>query len=616
MSRLSNHIVSVWQDVEAQLRRTPVLKYGTITLDQRNNSLIKDTILLWYLAGVDLLCSGDSTKFETKRWINNLMQCDVKELFIVLKEADIALTKGDIQSYDGFKHHLRTFSSHAGAILAPAKSELTRWFVNREPSTFSNLHCFFSFPSRVNITLESLEIEALTDYLNLESQLDETPPTTAEGELLTSWYPRTDIVARNRFRENIKCKHGSGSTSDAGKILVDKYLLLSSTLRLRALASMQGLSLLTYTDEEVAPCKLVFVPKSALGYRSISMEPATHMWYQQGILAAWCNDLYHYQPYLKKRFDPRDQSKNRELAWEGSINGEFSTIDLSSASDMVRWSLVKQWFHSTYLYPYLLCTRSSKVVYGDGKVIAMKKFAPMGSCLCFPIETLIFTAIVECAIKEAGGNPCNSRYVVYGDDIVVESEYSHHVIHRLERNGFRVNHRKTFTPDNRIHFRESCGGDYLDGCDVTPVRLSRRFAGLAPDKHHPSHIEALIQLSNDCFSRLPSVRRRCLHSLSRYKVVFDSSGERGVFSTQPTNFHLTEGYDTDTQQPYVLGGFSTNMDKGQYDDFEDIRLLEYLRTVQGRQQLMYPEDKSTVSVSPSNHRKWTLHPIPTDLLKG
>jgi len=331
------------------------------------------------------------------------------------------------------------------------------------------------------------------------------------------------------------------------------------------------------------------------------------MWHQQGVYSAFTQDLLMRPGFaLRKRFRPEYQSPNRERAWEGSIDGGFATIDLSSASDSVSWSLVRSWFGNTCLYPWLLTTRSSGAVLPGGDVVALKKFAPMGSALNFPIECIVFAAITECAIRECGGDPVASRYQIYGDDIVVESEYAHAVMSRLSRNGFQVNTSKSFFLTNTDwYFRESCGGHYLNGQDVTPVRLSRKFSGLTWSHVDPSQIMNLVELANDCNSRYPTVRRRCISALNclpkHLRVPFNETGEGFLFSTCPTNWHLSEPKWSQNLQTF---GYRFGTTKCRYKCFdpevEDIRLYEYLRQSDGRTRLIYPEDKVDVDL---RHRK-------------
>ena len=84
----------------------------------------------------------------------------------------------------------------------------------------------------------------------------------------------------------------------------------------------------------VAHGKLQFVPKSSKTKRSIVVEPTLNGFGQQGI-----------GKHLKNRLrlfgvDLRDQTRNQNLAREGSLEDNLSTIDLASASDTISYGLV------------------------------------------------------------------------------------------------------------------------------------------------------------------------------------------------------------------------------------------------------------------------------------
>lgn len=622
MSNSKNQIASVWKVVEALLRCSSYTYQG-VALDKKHSSLITDAYTLWYLCTEDLLQSGGfSRQGIDRRWLNTISRLDVYDLVRALKATDESLLRDHSSTtYESFKRSLMHEYPFIGDLLSPMKQAFALWFQCMDHSAFSDVHCWLSFPSRLNLSgLTALESKALDDYLAQEEIIQVDGFTTEESQLIASWYPRT-LELEAFFAEHFQPRHGPGSTADAGIDMQDKYLKLGTDTKIDYLRGRIGCKA-DYPRAAVPferTAKLQFVPKSMLTYRSISMEPATLMWYQQGILNAFLADLRVRRGHpLRNRFHPEDQESNRTAAWLGSIDGSIATIDLSSASDSVSWSLVKRWFHDSVLYPWMLCTRSNRVMLPNGEVIPVKKYAPMGSALCFPTECIVFAAIVECAIKEAKGDPKKSIYRVYGDDIVVESQYADAVMSRLSRNGFRVNYSKSFTsPQPDWLFRESCGGEYLDGVDVTPSRLSRWFSGLHVNAHHPGRILSLVELANDCFSRLPSVRRRCISALLELPadigVLFDGTGEKGLFSPCPSNFHLRDTVWSERYQLlYYRHGDSRVVRKASYPQVEDIRYFEYLRQTDGRRRLIYPEDRVDVDLSPIRAGKWSATRSPVE----
>ncbi len=222
------------------------------------------------------------------------------------------------------------------------------------------------------------------------------------------------------------------------------------------------------------PVKVVFVPKTQTSPRVIAMEP-THMQYvQQGIMAALVPLLEGCEFGPSQGFS--DQEPNRALAREGSVSGALSTIDLSEASDRVLNSLVvgamKPW---PTVNDAIQACRSARSVLPDGSLVTLKKFASMGSALCFPIEVMTFSAIVLVGLQKAGYSLSGAlelyrvgKVRVYGDDIIVPTDSVQDVEDSLEAYGLLVNRSKSFSKGK---FRESCGGDFFAGEWVTPVRV-------------------------------------------------------------------------------------------------------------------------------------------------
>lgn len=558
------------------------------------------------------------------RWVTNLAQVDVGEVFRLFKTADQLLVESSYKggSWESFKQTLKAEFPWSGAIIAPLRERMAAWFSDADASlrceAFADCHQALSFASRLHHPgLTEVETKALSDYLAREDSLQQDGFTCEESRLVSSWYPRSLLPM---FYEHVKCKHGNGSVADTRNDLSSKYRAIGTDDLIHYLSLRIG-------DESVLPCpsspfkreaKLVMVPKTFLTYRSISMEPATLMWYQQGVLSAFVHDLKHRARHpLRRRFRPDNQEPNRDLAWQGSISGEFATIDLSAASDSVSWELVRRWFRDSCLYPFMVATRSKSVLLPSGETLQLKKYAPMGSALCFPIECIVFAAITECAIRQAGGDPYLSRYRVYGDDIVVESHYAEAVMSRLVQNGFSVNTGKSFWCHSDFLFRESCGGEYLNGVDVAPVRISRRFAGWSDLLRHPARILALIDLANDSVVRLPNVRLCVIRQLMKLPISvrpkFDSTGESGLFSTQPTNFHLLPKRENVWLQrdEWTHGALRIKRPPNPVEE-EGIRLFEYLRVTQGRERLLYPEDRVDVSVTPQSAGKWSRKRSPVE----
>jgi len=240
------------------------------------------------------------------------------------------------------------------------------------------------------------------------------------------------------------------------------------------------------------------VPKDSRGPRIISCEPLELQFMQQGVAQRLMSHIE-----LRTRFCDReegcshkshinfdDQSINANLALSASQTGRWATIDLNEASDRVSQCLFEAvWPLSQQRYFNAL--RSHATILPNGQELQLKKFAPMGSALCFPVESAIFYALSVAAIQETGcpiAEACCGVYV-YGDDIIVKTEYSDVVMNALVDYGLKVNVNKSFTSG---YFRESCGTDAWLGQYITPVRI-RKLPGEYP--HSGSEHSAWVAYS-------------------------------------------------------------------------------------------------------------------------
>ncbi len=211
--------------------------------------------------------------------------------------------------------------------------------------------------------------------------------------------------------------------------------------------------------------KGVFVPKDYRGPRLISCEPATSMYFQQGLMSLMVEHLESTTP-TRGFVNFTKQGINQVLAREGSIDRKTATLDLKDASDRLSWDLVILLFPPHWLKA--LSAVRSKVtkiaVPGKGTItVPLRKHAPMGSAVCFPVMALSIWAL----IKSAQFTKNRSKAWIYGDDIIVASNEASAVIDLLESVGLAVNTNKSFT--GPTPFRESCGKEYWNGSDVTPI---------------------------------------------------------------------------------------------------------------------------------------------------
>jgi hypothetical protein len=226
------------------------------------------------------------------------------------------------------------------------------------------------------------------------------------------------------------------------------------------------------------------VPKDANKDRGICVEPGVNVFLQLGVGR-------HIRVCLRRIGIDLDEGQpvHALMACEGSLSGDYSTIDLSSASDTVCTNLVRlllppEWFE-------VLDALRSRRTWFEGNWHFNQKFSSMGNGFTFELETLIFYAIS----KEACGGRATGDLWVYGDDIIVPTIYFQEVISALRYFGFTPNPRKSFGSG---YFRESCGGDYFNGVDVRPFYL----------KELPSEPHEWIAFHNGLVRTFESVKNR------------------------------------------------------------------------------------------------------------
>jgi hypothetical protein len=223
--------------------------------------------------------------------------------------------------------------------------------------------------------------------------------------------------------------------------------------------------------QEEPTAKVVLVPKDSRGPRLISCEPLEVQWIQQGIMQVMVDEIEgHF--LTRGRVNFRDQTINGRAALLASKTGEQVTLDMNDASDRVSLDLVKALFCGTQLLGALTASRSTGTLLPDGRRITLKKFAPMGSACCFPVEALVFWALAVASIQLTNGMRWHQipNVLVYGDDVICDRADYPVVMTQLERFHLKWNSSKCCTHGS---FRESCGVDDYKGTIVTPIRLRR-----------------------------------------------------------------------------------------------------------------------------------------------
>ena len=324
------------------------------------------------------------------------------------------------------------------------------------------------------------------------------------------------------FEGDLSPKHGPGATAER----------LSSNGRFKLTAWPQRLeSVFPYMDYALpnaryhellddvhftdpgaeTPVRVISVPKTLKTPRIIAIEPSCMQYMQQALLRPLVNLIeskripgFTRDNLCYSMIGFSEQTPNQELAREGSISGSLATLDLSDASDRVSMqhvsALLRDW---PLLHEAFLAVRSTTAAVPGHGVIPLAKYASMGSALCFPVEAMVFLAVIFFGICEAESptdlrreiNSYAGRVRVYGDDIIVPVDKVDSVMKALELFGFKVNFSKSFWTGR---FRESCGGDFYAGTDVTPVRLKHLF----PASHADSvEVLGLVEFRNHIYNR-------------------------------------------------------------------------------------------------------------------
>lgn len=302
--------------------------------------------------------------------------------------------------------------------------------------------------------------------------------------------------------------------------------------------------------------RLIYVPKNYKAMRGVNPEPAGIMFFQQGVK----DELYRYIAHhslLKKVLPLHNQERNRELALFGSFVDSFATVDLSAASDSISWTLVKRVFRHTPLYKWILATRSTHTsvqVGGMSYSCPIHKYAPMGSALTFPIESLLFAGITyityrklcELTKQDFSDVMFSETVAVYGDDIVCPNWIYDGLTAVLRKLGFIPNEEKSF---HTGRFRESCGIEAYKGRDVTPLRFGKSFRFtqiLKPHSLLPEQLSQYYSKINSCYFRGYLVLRtfwleQLKSATNRGKPIYarltnDANSDEGIFTPSSISY--------------------------------------------------------------------------------
>lgn len=624
-------------------------------LEKDNLRKVKTSQLLWLGIIADYVSRRQKLRrFTLGNVISELNKCDVKAWLAALDTADGLLLQSTCDAKGpNLKQWETAVLGSAGKAFCLMKSllrllttELRQWFVCEDVAAFRKLHQVFAFPLRLNLQLEDLEQTALNSWIDAEKNGQAMPGRDdPEKAILREWFPK---AKRDLLLKHFEPHHGPGSVFEFDETVIDpqerslacKYLTLQFNpfqrefIKANALEENIGHTMMqsalpvtsfdTYewdytTGSGRSPepkygyhsengegwtCEVVFVAKSWKTYRTISKEHATQMWLQQGVREAIDWWLTTDQSQASRFYKPGTDDVNRILCQEGSIDGFYATYDLTAASDSVSWALVQDWYAETSLEDLLYSVRTPYArEQVTGSVYLQSKYAPMGSAVCFPILSMTMAAICESRrrlyveqhnLTTQEENDTWPWFHVFGDDIICRYELAPLIEERLVELGFRVNLRKSYyRTDSKHYYRESCGVEYLDGQDVSVVKLPRpNFEGFmwTPDENsapgqpirhkvqiRPSRVSGLVGLANNLEQAGLKVARWMIiyHLLSQcdLPIVFSEDGRVGLRSVDANNRHLEHIQIENYQREFYRGWKLVTLPKGQ-STFSELRYDE------------------------------------------
>jgi len=372
--------------------------------------------------------------------------------------------QGDIYDFTRNNPDLSYFNVFASARLIERADK--RFRLDNDDSLEANAFGEFL---RVNatvvksVTLPEDVISNASDFIRhaLELYTKRIDPSSVQScvnmtGLLTSW----------RFGPGATI--GTTQTHFSKKIRSGKIRCTSKAYPLVRLARLLNPHVRVFDDQHdtavefVEASKMSTVPKNASTRRTICTEPLWNMslqlaagTYIEGALREVKNDI------------TIQADLNKELARIGSITSALCTIDLSNASDMISPALIRiLWPREWYQIFDMLRSPCTLV---QGARVELNMLSTMGNGFTFPMMTLTLLSLcyaLACR-KEKGRRYYldKGRIGVFGDDIIIPSDWYDDMCQILSECGLVVNNSKSYS---KGLFRESCGGDYYCGVDVTP----------------------------------------------------------------------------------------------------------------------------------------------------
>lgn len=421
-------------------------------------------------------CLRKAFRFAVARGVKDLVHPDQVSPALAKRGDHELLMQSSCTGYSGdqllaarqYYALVRKDASSAGAVPAGDRKRACfdkfRNVQKRNRITEKRLNFYFTHPSRMRPLLGNLLATAQMEVFRLMGPC----PTSRDWKAFVEAPVFSGGVSQGLSAQTLpngkKSRHKD--TNAYAKLGPDQTVTATDAC-LRTFGHLlcngaYGRHLLTaQRGELVSGSKGTSVYKDAEVDRFIAIEPLLNGMAQQGIRAMLGRYLWRWGITLD------NQKRNQELARVASTRGlnpaGWSTIDLSSASDTITRSLVEYLIPKGWLR-WLNAARTETVTIEGDPVAGYASYCTMGNAFTFPLQCIVFASLTRAAIalSECGEHD----YRVYGDDIIVPSSASLLLIEALKFVGFVPNVTKSFVTG---FFRESCGGDYLNGDNVTPA---------------------------------------------------------------------------------------------------------------------------------------------------
>lgn len=303
--------------------------------------------------------------------------------------------------------------------------------------------CFYDyFCDHVNQALQTSSVDSGFDYRTLGLYMTTGPGASQQADN-RSWHT----------------KMFQSSLSYTDPELIRIYRAALSETGAWAEAEMQRSETFGFT--KVVGGKLFFVLKNVDEARTCCTEPGLNGVIQQGVLG-------HLERRLAEYFGIHLSSQpsiNRRLAEQGSKDGSFGTIDLSSASDSNGLSLFEKVVRPCFLKHVIKTSRCEVAVLPNGDTERLRMVSTMGNAFTFPLMTILLASATRAVLDLTDPG---AKFSVFGDDIVVPIRGYSFLIRMLGKLGYLPNVDKSFGSGS---FRESCGHDYYQGQYVRGVYI-------------------------------------------------------------------------------------------------------------------------------------------------